>query len=1163
VANATGYDVYADQNNPPTTLVSSNQSALTYDYVPSTATAGQTYFWMVVPRNALGASSVAPCTVRRFTLAAPACPVLTSPANGFSSTGGAETLNWTASTGATGYDVLIDNNPVPATIVSTNQAGISFGPYTTSPANTYYWVANAIGAYGTSSGCAAFSFNTNPPSCVSAPTSPTDAGFICSDNGSVTLTWPSSPGSTGYDVVLDGVTVSSAQAGTTYTSGVLSYGSHTWSVIPQNSNGPAAGCSTWTFDLRQKPSASASSNAGCLGLDLNLNGTTDIGTAYSWTGPNGFTSNQEDPTITALTSAMAGNYEFTASLNGCSTSATVSVAVNPIPVIAAVTATPAAVCVGQTTQLDVALPGPVYCIPGQSSGSCGSGDEYIANVNFGSGLINQASTCAQSLPAGYTNYTSVSANVSAGTTYPISVSNPNYFSGDQCRVWVDWNRNGVFTDAGETFTLTGTTTFTGSVVVPAGALNGNTRMRVQLLYNSTPTPCNTTGYSESEDYTLAVSGGVAPSASGNFSWDNAGTLSDPSVANPIASPITATTYTVTLTSNGCSAQSSVSVAVNELPTAAVSGGGTVCSIDPLPGVTFTFTGTAPYTFTYSGPGGTTVSGHNSSTYTINNAAAGNYAITSVTDNNGCAGANLGGVATVVVNAATTWYADSDGDGYGNPAASVLACEVPTGYVANNADCDDANNAISPIAQELCNGIDDDCSGTVDDNLLPLSAPASVAGNKTACVPGVAGSASFTVTPVSAATSYLWSVPAGFTIVSGQGTSSITVSWTLAAIQTGISGNLCVTASNACQSSVAFCEQVSYQSAAPVTPNSISGNGKVCPGDLVTYSVAAVARATSYNWTVPSGMTISSGQGTNVISVQVNAGYIGGTMTVASSNVCGTSSVRSKAMTVNNPITPGVITGAKDGLCNTIGNVFSIAPVSNATSYSWTSTNSTVASGNGTTTVSVNVGVISGTGVITVRSVNGCGISLARTLSFTSAPARPGIISGTTTPCSGATEAYSVSTVAGADLYNWAVTSNGAVASGQGTKNITINWFATGTSQATNVAASNACGTSLTRSLSGITVSTCPRVSDASGALQMVVMPNPASAFANVQFTADKTGDYRLRLTDISGRVVFVQDANAGIGQNIVSLDLSAYASGMYTLQLDFNGEQQISRLILE
>ena len=62
------------------------------------------------------------------------------------------------------------------------------------------------------------------------------------------------------------------------------------------------------------------------------------------------------------------------------------------------------------------------------------------------------------------------------------------------------------------------------------------------------------------------------------------------------------------------------------------------------------------------------------------------------------------------------YADTDGDGYGDPNGSQLACGdiVPPGFVTNALDCDDVSNTVNPEASELCNGIDDDCDGVVDE-----------------------------------------------------------------------------------------------------------------------------------------------------------------------------------------------------------------------------------------------------------------------------------------------------------------------------------------------------------------------------------------------------------------------------------------------------------------
>ena len=65
--------------------------------------------------------------------------------------------------------------------------------------------------------------------------------------------------------------------------------------------------------------------------------------------------------------------------------------------------------------------------------------------------------------------------------------------------------------------------------------------------------------------------------------------------------------------------------------------------------------------------------------------------------------------------ASTWYADSDVDGFGDPATAVVSCSSPAGYVSDNTDCDDARFESNPAATEFCNGYDDNCDGAVDEN----------------------------------------------------------------------------------------------------------------------------------------------------------------------------------------------------------------------------------------------------------------------------------------------------------------------------------------------------------------------------------------------------------------------------------------------------------------
>ena len=64
---------------------------------------------------------------------------------------------------------------------------------------------------------------------------------------------------------------------------------------------------------------------------------------------------------------------------------------------------------------------------------------------------------------------------------------------------------------------------------------------------------------------------------------------------------------------------------------------------------------------------------------------------------------------------SAWFADSDGDGWGDATSIDIACTQPSGFVSDWTDCDDADAAINPGASESCNGGDDDCDGTVDED----------------------------------------------------------------------------------------------------------------------------------------------------------------------------------------------------------------------------------------------------------------------------------------------------------------------------------------------------------------------------------------------------------------------------------------------------------------
>ncbi len=67
--------------------------------------------------------------------------------------------------------------------------------------------------------------------------------------------------------------------------------------------------------------------------------------------------------------------------------------------------------------------------------------------------------------------------------------------------------------------------------------------------------------------------------------------------------------------------------------------------------------------------------------------------------------------------ALTWYLDGDQDGFGSTMDTLQACDAPEGYVHNDEDCDDSDPAVNPEAEEVCDGLDNDCDGNADSGLV--------------------------------------------------------------------------------------------------------------------------------------------------------------------------------------------------------------------------------------------------------------------------------------------------------------------------------------------------------------------------------------------------------------------------------------------------------------
>ena len=173
--------------------------------------------------------------------------------------------------------------------------------------------------------------------------------------------------------------------------------------------------------------------------------------------------------------------------------------------------------------------GAAYNSGGGTSNYCTSkgnsvADEYIGRVQLNT--IDKSSNGGN----GYSDYTSISTDLTIGTNYTIIVT-PTWTAtkyNEAEAVWIDYNADGDFADAGElvwSAAASQTSPVSGNFTVPSTATVGATRMRVSMKYNGIPTPCETFSYGEVEDYTVNLVNSTvdtqAPSAPTNLVASNA------------------------------------------------------------------------------------------------------------------------------------------------------------------------------------------------------------------------------------------------------------------------------------------------------------------------------------------------------------------------------------------------------------------------------------------------------------------------------------------------------------------------------------------------------------------------------------------------------------------------------------------------------------------
>lgn len=332
---------------------------------------------------------------------------------------------------------------------------------------------------------------------------------------------------------------------------------------------------------------------------------------------------------------------------------------------------------------------------------------------------------------------------------------------------------------------------------------------------------------------------------------------------------------------------------------------------------------------------------------------------------------------------------------------------------------------------------------------------------------------FTDQSINSPSSWQWSFPGG------NPSSSTLQSPQVQYANSGVY-NVTLIASNAAGSDTIVKSNFIVVNGTPTNPSNINGTSTVCVNTQNNlYSVSPVFGASSYTWSVPTGATITSGQGTNVVYIDFSNSAMSGDICVNASNGCGSTSDICTYVTILNilPSKPLSISGNVLPCAGGTGKIYSCPAEINATSYQWTvPSTAVIISGQGTNTITVDFLSNFKTGYVKVAAVNCVGSSSYKTLSVRGVPNTPVSITGPSEEvCAGSTNiVYSIAPESGASGYNWIIPANTTLVSGQGTLSVALNFDALFKSGALKVAANNACGSSANKSL---TIRSVPKIPD--------------------------------------------------------------------------------------
>jgi hypothetical protein len=509
-------------------------------------------------------------------------------------------------------------------------------------------------------------------------------------------------------------------------------------------------------------------------------------------------------------------------------------------------------------------------------------------------------------------------------------------------------------------------------VVPVATIQGPTTVCSTTSGNVYTTEAGMINYGWSvSSGGVITAGGTSTSPSVTITWNTPGTRN---VSVKYANPAGVAT-----------ASASMNVLVNPAPEPIITGPSNVCEATNG-NVYSTETGMTGYTWTVSAGGNLTSGGtaiDATVTVTWNTAGARNVNV-NYTNLSGCRSTTAGAknvtvnpMSIPVISGSGSSCLNSSGNVYStNPGMTGYKWHVSSGgTITHGGSSEDASitvtwNAIGTQSVSVNYYNSNGCVATtgttkvVPINSLPVT---TISGSATAC----ATSATNAYTTESGMTGYTWTISDGGTITSGSETNTILVRWNSTGTQSlGVS----YTNPDGCTAIAPASKSVTVNPL-PGNAGSITGESVLCGGTrTVVYSIAPIADATNYVWTVPAGATIASGSGKASIAVNYAASATSGMMSVYGSNTCGNSNTSTLAIGVTQfPAAAGSIDGPSSVCQGSKGLTFSIPQITNATSYIWSvPTGSTIVSGASTSSIVVDLAMSATSGLITVYGSNTCG-----------------------------------------------------------------------------------------------------------------------------------------------------------------------------------------------